>query len=101
MQLSGRPDCTEEPWLGNDSNRCVAWIAFRLLARLLQLVVMAPKSQDFDDLFSLQHLIDQAMLNIDTPRIGTGKIADELFEGGWRLEWISGNYGQQGFGLGL
>lgn len=94
MQLSGRPDCTEEPWLGNDSNRCVARIACRLLARLLRLVVMAPKSQDFDDLFSLQHLIDQAMLDIDSPRIGTSKIADKLFESGGRLEWISSENGQ-------
>ena len=62
---------------------------------------MTPKSQDFDDLFSLQHLIDQAMLDIDSPRTGTSKIADKLFESGGRLEWISSENGQQGFGLGL
>lgn len=55
---------------------------------------MTPKSQDFDDLFSLQHLIDQAMLDVDSPRIGTSKIADKLFESGGRLEWISSENGQ-------
>ncbi|ARN84334.1 hypothetical protein GQ61_02185 [Candidatus Nucleicultrix amoebiphila FS5] len=40
---------------------------------------MGPKANYFDDFFFFIHLIDQATLNINTPRISTSQITCQFF----------------------
>ena len=41
---------------------------------------MRPHAEDFHDVFIVDHLVDQAVLNVDAAGIGPGEIADKLFE---------------------
>lgn len=43
--------------------------------------------------------MDQAMLDIDAPRIGTRKITNQLLVGRWLLEGIVGKYCKQILGF--
>lgn len=59
-----------------------------LLRVAIILFVMSPQPQNLHHLLSLEHLIHQSVLNIDSSGIGTSKIADELLVRGRILEWI-------------
>jgi len=39
---------------------------------------MAPHSQHLDDFFIVEHLVDYAMLDVDTPGIGSGQVSDQF-----------------------
>ena len=49
---------------------------------------MCPHPYDLNNLFFLQHLIDQSVLNIDSTGIGSGEIANEYFIGWGFLKGI-------------
>jgi len=42
---------------------------------------MTPEPQNFYDPFALEYLVDKAMLNVDTSRVGPVQIADQLLVG--------------------
>lgn len=48
--------------------------------------IMAPHAQNLDDLFFLEDLIHQAVLNIDAPQVCAGKVAYQLFVRGGLLK---------------
>jgi len=50
--------------------------------------VVGPHANHFYDPLFLQHLINQAVLNIDSPGIRACQISDELLERGWVLEGL-------------
>ena len=43
---------------------------------LLGLLVVTPHAEDLHDVLIINHLVDEAMLDVDTPRVGTGQVAD-------------------------
>lgn len=47
-----------------------------------RLLVMSPHPKDFDDPFRFKDLVNESVLNVDSPRIRARKIANQLFE--WR-----------------
>jgi hypothetical protein len=53
-----------------------------------ELFVVCPKPQNLYNSFALEHLIDNAVLNVDTTGIGSVQIADELFKWRWTLKGI-------------
>jgi hypothetical protein len=48
------------------------------IAMATELFIMGPHADDLDQLFFFQHLIDQAMLNINSTGICTGQISYQL-----------------------
>ncbi len=46
------------------------------------LLVVAPQPQHLDDPLVFYHLTDESMLNVDSSRVGTDKIANEFSNGG-------------------
>lgn len=46
------------------------------------LFVMRPHADDLHRFFGWEHLVDEAVLDVDSARVGAGKIADELLK--WR-----------------
>ena len=44
---------------------------------------MSPHSNDLDSSYLFQDLVDETVLDIDSTRIGSGKVPDEPFKG-WR-----------------
>lgn len=52
------------------------------------LLVMCPHPKNLDNSLLLQNLIDKPVLNIDTARVGSCQIADELFKSWVVLERI-------------
>ena len=64
------------------------------------LFVVSPKPQDFDGFDARKNLVNEPVLNIDTARVGPGKIANELLK--WRrvLERICLENLQKPFRLG-
>lgn len=67
------------------------------LGRLL--FIVRPHPEHANDAFFDENLIDQAMLDIDAPRIGTRKITNQLLVGRRILEWIVGKYCKQLLGF--
>lgn len=61
---------------------------------------MRPQPDDLDDFDVRQDLINKPMLDVDPAGIGTGQVADELFEGRRILKGILAQNSQQGFRLG-
>ncbi len=49
---------------------------------------MRPHPNHLHHPLCLEHLVNQPMLDIDPPRIGSGKITDELLVGRRIREWI-------------
>src|SRR5262245_37762984 len=60
---------------------------------------MGPHPEDLDRPLRVQHLVDEAMLNVDSPREGALEVADQLFEGRRSLARITADNVQQGLGL--
>jgi len=58
---------------------------------------MRPHPNDFHDALAAEELIDEAMVDVDAPREGSGEIADELLEWRGRLEGIGAKNVEQGF----
>ena len=52
------------------------------------LFIMGPKPNDFDRSCAGKHLINEAVLNINSARIRASQVSDELFKRWWILEWI-------------
>jgi hypothetical protein len=63
------------------------------------LLVVRPHSKDFDCLFLVEDLIDEAMLDVDAAGIGSCQIADKLLVGRRILVRIVGHYGEKPFSL--
>jgi hypothetical protein len=55
------------------------------------LLVMRPHPENFYGLLRDVNLINEPVLNIDTARIGSLQITDQLFVWRWILKWIFGN----------
>ena len=66
---------------------------------------MTPHTQHFYSLLGFQHLIDEAMLNIDATGIGAGQITDQFFnkwgKGWWILIGVLAKDCEQFLGFGL
>src|SRR6266702_4161282 len=69
-------------------------------ARAASLVVR-PHAEHLHDFFARQNLVDQAVMDVDPARIGTGEIADELLETRRRLEGIAFENFEKRLGLRL
>ena len=67
-------------------------------ARLL--FVVGPHPDDLYRPFFRVDLIDEAMLDVDPTRPGSGEIADQFLAGRWGLEWILLQNLKQAFGVG-
>lgn len=67
----------------------------RLVTACPRLFVMAPESQDFNHAVFLEYLVYQPMLDVDSPRIGPGKVADELLKRRRPLKWVLSQDGQE------
>ena len=65
------------------------------------LFVVGPHAQHPNSSFLGEDFIDEAMLDIDAPRIGPGQISDQFFVGGRVLERIDRQDGQKFLSLGL
>src|SRR5690554_2336120 len=65
------------------------------------LLVVAPEPEDLHHSLVLEHLVDQAMLDIDTARIGPGEVTDKLLERGWLAVGVFSQEVQQFLGLRL
>jgi hypothetical protein len=63
------------------------------------LFIVRPHPEHANDAFFDENLMDQAMLDIDAPRIGTRKITNQLLVGRRILEWIVGKYCKQLLGF--
>lgn len=63
------------------------------------IAIMSPKSDDDDALFFLVNAIHQAMLQVDPPRVGPGKVSDEPLKR--RLHRVVLQCLQQSIDLGL
>jgi hypothetical protein len=60
---------------------------------------MSPHPEYFDGSFLLQHLANQAVLDVDAPRVSAVKIAHQLLESRRRSERITAQDLQKRFGL--
>lgn len=50
--------------------------------------VMSPQPEYLHNLFGLEYLINNTMLNVDSPGISTLQISRQSFEWGWTHQWI-------------
>ena len=53
------------------------------------LFVMRPHADDLDRFSGRKYLVDEAVLDVDSARVGAGQIADELLKRWWVLEGVS------------
>ena len=60
---------------------------------------MRPEANHFDRADILQHLIHQAVLDVDAAGTGAGEIADELLKRGWGLVGVTAEDIEQRFGF--
>lgn len=65
------------------------------------LLVVGPHSQDVDHAFVGEDLIDQTVLDVDSPGVAARQIADEFLVSRWGGEGVLGNQVQQPLGFGL
>src|SRR3954465_182411 len=72
-----------------------------MVVRMTDLIVMRPHPNHFHDALAAEDLIDEAMVDVDSPREGSVEIAEELLEGRRRLEGIGAEDFEQGFGFRL
>lgn len=56
---------------------------------------MGPHTQHFDRVLGLVDLVDEAVLDVNAPRVGAGEVADEPFVGGRVLERVGAQNGEQ------
>lgn len=64
-----------------------------------RLCVVGPHTQHPNGFFLNENFIDEPMLDIDAPRIGTSQVSDQFFVGGRVLEGIGHQDGQKFLGL--
>ena len=62
-------------------------------------LIVCPHTQDTNRFNFGKDLVHHAVLNIDAARVSASKIADQLFEGRWILEWVVGKNREQFLGL--
>ena len=67
----------------------------------LSLLVVSPEPDHFDRALLGMDLVDQAILQIDATRAGSGEVTDEPFKGRRGLKWIGGEDAEQVFSLRL
>jgi hypothetical protein len=60
---------------------------------------VSPHPEYFDGSFFVQHLVNQAVLDIDAPRVSTVQVAHEFLESRWCSERIPAQDIQKRFGL--
>lgn len=78
------------------------FIPRRRVERLVgQLLVMAPKTDDLNGFNIGQDLVDQSVLDVDSPRIGPRQIAHQFFKGRGIVEGVGFHYFQEYFGFGF
>ena len=65
------------------------------MSTTVDLLVMGPHSEDLHRPFRVQDLVDQTMLDVDSPREGALEVADQLFKGRRALSWIPAEEFQQ------
>lgn len=61
---------------------------------------MRPHADDLYRFLGRQHLVDEAVLDVDPAGAGAGQIADQLFKRWWVLKGVACDEGQQPFRLG-
>jgi hypothetical protein len=60
---------------------------------------VSPHPDDLYGAFLVEHLIDEAMLDVNAARIGSCKIADQLLVGRWIFVRIVTHCGEERFDL--
>lgn len=60
---------------------------------------MSPHPEHFDRSLFLENLVNQAMLDVDAPRVGAGKVSYQFLETRWCSERIPAQDLQKRFGL--
>jgi len=56
---------------------------------------VSPQPKNLHDAFLLKNLIDEAMLYVDAPRVGTFQVADELLERRGVSKRVLGEQGEE------
>ena len=64
-------------------------------------LIVSPHSENTYCLLPGKHFVDQAIVNVDSPRVGACKVTDELLERRWILKRVTLKNGEQLFCLWL